>query len=156
MDARHKQEFEEHCRRHPTLISQFAWLLDWAVDDIKRYVDERLIKAERHLRQSNTRQTQTLHQENLVTQAQQDALTAQVDTNTDTIGSAITLIGNIKSQLDAAIASQPQDNGAALQALADKLASSDQALAAAVVANTPAAPTGDTGGDAPAVGGKRK
>lgn len=69
-----------------------------------------------------------------------DALTAQVQENADAEQSAITLLGNLKTELDAAIASQPTDDGAALQSLTTKLGTSQAALAAAIVANTPAAP----------------
>jgi len=64
-----------------------------------------------------------------------DALTAQVDSNTSVIESAITLIQNIKAQLDAA-----GTDPAKLAALSATLASEDDKLAAAVAANTPAAP----------------
>jgi len=81
---------------------------------------------------------------------QLDTLTAQVATNKDGIASAITLLGNIKTALDAAIASNPNDDGAALQALSDSLGADDQALAAAVVANTPAAPAQPASGQSAA------
>lgn len=76
--------------------------------------------------------------------AQLDALTAQVQQNTTVIDSAMTLIAGLKTELDKAIAAQAGgDDGAALQALSASLAASDQALAAAVTANTPvAAPAG--------------
>ena len=61
-------------------------------------------------------------------------LTAQVAQTNTVIGSAITLIQGIKAALDAA-----GTNPAALKALSDSLATSDAALAAAIVANTPAA-----------------
>lgn len=65
-------------------------------------------------------------------------LTATVATNTTVTDSAITLLTGLKGQLDAAIAA---GNPAALQALSDSLGSETQKLAAAVAANTPAAPT---------------
>lgn len=64
------------------------------------------------------------------------ALQAGVAKNTDVIESAITLLGNIKSLLDAAIAS---GDPAALTALSTALGAEDDKLAAAVAANTPAA-----------------
>src|SRR5438309_1709893 len=64
-----------------------------------------------------------------------DDLTAQVTTNTSVIESAITLIQNIKALLDAA-----GTDPAKLAALSATLASEDDKLAAAVAANTPAAP----------------
>lgn len=69
-------------------------------------------------------------------------LQAQVASNTTVVNSAATLISGLKTALDAAIAAQQDgDDGAALQALSSELAASDAALAAAVTANTPAAPT---------------
>jgi len=66
-----------------------------------------------------------------------DTLTAQVKANTDAEASAITLIEGLKTALDAAIAS---GNPAALTALSAQLSASKDALAAAILANTPAAP----------------
>ena len=60
-------------------------------------------------------------------------LTAQVTANTDAEASAIQLLSN----LSALIASLKNDP-VALQALADQLKASGDALAAAIVANTPA------------------
>lgn len=65
-----------------------------------------------------------------------DDVQAGVAANTDAIESAITLLGNLKSLLDAA-----GTDPVKLQAIKDTLASEDAKLAAAVVANTPAAPT---------------
>lgn len=67
-------------------------------------------------------------------------LQAQVAANESVEQSAITLIQGLKTELDAAIASAPTDDGAALQALSATLATDDAALAAAITANTPAAP----------------
>jgi len=64
-----------------------------------------------------------------------DDLTAQVQQNTTVEGSAVTLIQGIAAQL--AAAGQDPVKLAALQA---QLKSSADALAAAVAANTPAAP----------------
>ncbi len=69
------------------------------------------------------------------TMAAVDDLTAQVAANTSVIESAITLLGNIKALLDAA-----GTDPAKLAALSATLAAEDDKLAAAVVANTPAAP----------------
>lgn len=66
-------------------------------------------------------------------------LTADVAADTDAENSAITLLGNLKTALDAAIASSAQDNNAALQALSGSIETNQAALAAAVVQNTPAA-----------------
>jgi hypothetical protein len=59
----------------------------------------------------------------------------QVAANNDLIGSAVTLIGGLAEQLRAA-----KDDPAAIEALADSLKASDEGLAAALAANTPAAP----------------
>ena len=61
-------------------------------------------------------------------------LTTQVQETNTVIGSAVVLIQGLKSALDAA-----GTDPVALKALSDSLAASDSALAAAVVANTPAA-----------------
>ena len=60
-------------------------------------------------------------------------ITANVANNTSVIESAITLLGNIKAQLDAA-----GTDPVALKALSDTLAAEDSKLADAIVANTPA------------------
>ena len=65
------------------------------------------------------------------------SLQAQVTANTTVEASAITLINGIAAQLATAIAS---GNPAQLDALQAQLATSATALAAAVTANTPAAP----------------
>ena len=65
-----------------------------------------------------------------------DALRAAVQKNTDTEESAIVLLKGLKDKLDAAIAA---GDPAALQALSDSLGTETDKLAAAVVANTPAA-----------------
>ena len=62
-----------------------------------------------------------------------DALTAQVTANTDTEASAIVLLQNLHDLLIAA-----GTDPAKLTALADTLKTSKEALAAAIVANTPA------------------
>jgi len=61
-------------------------------------------------------------------------LTAQVTANTDVEASAIQLLNNLSTLL-ATIKTDP----VAVQALADQLKTSGDKLAAAVVANTPAA-----------------
>ena len=65
---------------------------------------------------------------------QLDTLTAQVSNNTDAVESAVTLLNNISAELKAA-----GTDPVKLQALADTLKNEDDKLAAAVVANTPAA-----------------
>ena len=61
-------------------------------------------------------------------------LTTKVAETKTVIDSAIVLIQGLKSKLDAA-----GTNPVALKALSDSLAASDASLAAAIVANTPAA-----------------
>ena len=61
-------------------------------------------------------------------------LTTQVTETNTVIGSAVVLIQGLKAALDAA-----GTNPAALKALSDSLDTKEQALAAAIVANTPAA-----------------
>ena len=61
------------------------------------------------------------------------ALTAQVAENTTVEQSAITLLAGLSAQIAAL-----KDDPAAIQALADSLKASGDALAAAIVANTPA------------------
>lgn len=63
-----------------------------------------------------------------------DVLTAQVTANTDVEASAIQLLTNLSAALVAA-----KNDPVAVQALADQLKTSGDKLAAAVVANTPAA-----------------
>lgn len=63
-----------------------------------------------------------------------DDLTTAVSRNTDVVASALVLINGFKAQLDAA-----GTDPAKLAALSASLATSDDALAAAVAANTPAA-----------------
>ena len=63
-------------------------------------------------------------------------LEAQVTANSDVEASAVLLIQGIAKQLADAIAA---NDPAKIQALQDKLKTSADALAAAVVANTPAA-----------------
>lgn len=63
------------------------------------------------------------------------ALTAEVSRNTEVDQSAIALLTGLAAQIEAL-----KTDPAALQALADQLKGSSDALAAAVVANTPVAP----------------
>jgi hypothetical protein len=63
-----------------------------------------------------------------------DVLTAQVTANTDVEASAIQLLTNLSAALVAA-----KNDPVAVQALADQLKTSGDKLAAAIVANTPAA-----------------
>ena len=67
-----------------------------------------------------------------------ESITKAVSENTSVIGSAMTLLKNIKAELDAAI--HAGNNDPAIQALSDKLGSDDATLQAAIVANTPPTP----------------
>jgi len=61
-------------------------------------------------------------------------LTAEVTRNTEVDSSAIALLNGLSAQI-----AQLKNDPVALQALADQLKASSDSLAAAVVANTPAA-----------------
>jgi len=63
-----------------------------------------------------------------------DTLTAQVAANTSVVDSAVVLIGGLAQQIQ-----DLKNDPVALQALADSLKGEDDKLAAALVANTPAA-----------------
>jgi len=63
------------------------------------------------------------------------ALTAEVARNTEVDSSAIALLNGLAAQIEAL-----KTDPVALQALADTMRGSSDSLAAAVVANTPAAP----------------
>lgn len=84
-----------------------------------------------------------------------DALKSEVEANNAVDQSAITLINGFAGRIDAAVAKALADNPgidpAVLQGITDEVAAiraSNQALAAAVAANTPAAP-GAGGGAVP-------
>lgn len=74
-------------------------------------------------------------------------LTAQVERLITVDESAIALIQGLKEQLDEAIDTGDMDE---VQALSDRIGESTDALAAAVAANTPAAPTEPVPTDPPA------
>lgn len=67
--------------------------------------------------------------------AEFDALTAEVARNTTEDQSVIALVNGLADQIAAL-----KDDPAALQALADQLRASNDAVAAAIAANTPSAP----------------
>ena len=79
------------------------------------------------LRESRTREVHM--------SAELDVLTAKVTEANTVMGSAVTLIGGLAAQIEAL-----KTDPAALSALAASLESSKAALAAAILANTPAAP----------------
>lgn len=64
-------------------------------------------------------------------------LQAEVQENTTVVGSAITLLTGLKTALDNAIANNDMT---AVAAIRDSIAQNNDALAAAVAANTPSAP----------------
>lgn len=66
-----------------------------------------------------------------------DNLTAAVAAESTVVDSAVALLNGLKTQLDAAIAS---NNPAAIQAVSDAIGAQTKTLADAVVANTPAVP----------------
>lgn len=74
---------------------------------------------------------------------QLDDLSAQVQATTDLEASAVTMIQGLASQIAAS-----KDDPAKIQALADSLKSGASALAAAISANTPAAPDATPPADA--------
>ncbi len=83
----------------------------------------------------------TIIQQGATMSASLDALTAKVAETKSIAASAVTLLQGLKAALDAAIAANNAgDNGAALDALAADLGSTDTALAAAITANTPTPP----------------
>jgi hypothetical protein len=80
-----------------------------------------------------------------------DALEAKVEAEGTVIDSAVTLLGGLKSALDAALQNSTGDDPALVaevQAISDMIDSKKQALADAITANTPAAATttGNEGG----------
>jgi hypothetical protein len=66
-----------------------------------------------------------------------DDVKAKVEAEGTVVASAVTLLGELKTKLDQAIA---DDDPAALQALSDALGAQTDALSQAVTANTPAQP----------------
>ena len=64
----------------------------------------------------------------------------QVTAENTVIDSAVTLMTSLKTMLDAAIVANKAGDPTQLQAISDLLQSKSDALAAAVVANTPATP----------------
>ena len=69
------------------------------------------------------------------------ALTAQVANNTTVTSSVVTLVNNLAAQIAAIPTSTDPVTQAALDQLTATLTSNDTAIASAVTANTPAAPT---------------
>lgn len=75
-----------------------------------------------------------------------DNLVAKVEALETVEASAVKLLGDLKAALDAAVAA---GDLSAVQAIADRIGTDTDALAAAVTANTPAAPA--AGGDVGAI-----
>ena len=91
-----------------------------------------------HLEDQLNRILDAIHQLGIKMANELDDLTTQVQETNTVIGSAVVLIQGLKAALDAA-----GTNPVALKALSDSLNTSEQALASAVLANTPApAPVG--------------
>lgn len=66
-----------------------------------------------------------------------DDIKAKVDAETAVVASAVTLLGELSAAIKANV-----NDPVALQALADSIDAQSASLAAAVAANTPAAPAG--------------
>lgn len=81
------------------------------------------------------RRANLLLRESYIMATSLDEITAEVQQTTDAQASAVLLLQDLKSRLDAA-----GTDPVALKALSDALDASTNALAAAVVANTPADP----------------
>jgi chromosome segregation ATPase len=97
-------------------------------------LDRRLAAIERKI--DAVLVTQTIEQMEITNMTKElNDLTAQVKANTDAEASAVTLIQGLAAQIAAA-----QNDPAAIAALSAQLKTSADALAAAVVANTPSAP----------------
>jgi hypothetical protein len=103
---------------------------------IDALLDQLAAKLATRLQQSTTGALQIMS-------AELDQLTSQVHANTSVVQSAVALINGISNRIKAAGA-----DPAALQALTAELDQQDQALAAAVAANTPTPPADTTGGSA--------
>lgn len=65
---------------------------------------------------------------------------AEVTRLTDVVSSAVALINGIAGQIEAAVVANDAGDNTALAGLADSLRAQGDSLAAAVAANTPAAP----------------
>lgn len=112
----------------------FHWPPECDNGDVKEIVLARLEHLARQNHRIEQKLDRILNKENRI-MADLTQLSADVANTTSVEESAITLINNIAAQL-AAAASDP----AAIQALSDSLNTEAASLAAAVAANTPAAP----------------
>lgn len=102
-------------------------------------VDAILAKADKERDRENAHYRQILERLETMSTKMED-LTAQVAANTTVIDSALTLIQGFSAQLDAAVAAARAGDDTKLTELAASLKSEDDALAAAVAANTPGTP----------------
>ena len=75
----------------------------------------------------------------MATSPELDALTASVTRTTDVEASAVQLLQGLKTALDAAIAANTAGDPTKLAALSASLGTGADSLAAAIIANTPAA-----------------
>lgn len=124
----------EACRDDPKFsgVSAMKVTIEATADELDALIDQIASRIATKLQPSLTGATQAMS-------AELDALTAQVHSNTSVVQSAVTLINGISARITAA-----GTDPAALAALTTELDSQDQALAAAVAANTPATPPADT------------
>ena len=96
---------------------------------------QRLDRLDRQLRRLGL--FSTLSTEKIMSEL--DDLEAKVAAEESVEQSAITLLGTLKQELDAALADGDMGR---IQALSDKIGADTDALSAAITANTPAAPSG--------------
>ncbi len=109
-----------------------AWVWPWNWSDDLQIIAAQLDDIRARLARIETA-TNKLTKQGVEIMADLSGLTAQVKANTDVEASAITLLNGLAAQL-AAAATDP----AKVQDLANQLKTSADALAAAIVANTPA------------------
>lgn len=120
---------------------RIEFLIDGEAADLATYFQSQLgssARVEAKLDQLLQRVEQIQIQENQEMQGIA-SLTAQVSQNTTVIGSAKTLIEGFNKRLNDAIEAAQTGDNSALLALSAEIKASDDALAAAVAANTPAA-----------------
>jgi small-conductance mechanosensitive channel len=117
-------------KRPRTAKPTASWSYDWY--DLQDQLDriEQAVKKT----QTTTAQILTLVKQMPVTL---DAITAEVTRNTNVTQSVVTLVQNLAAQIAAIPPSTDPTTQAALDALKDTLTSNDDAIAAAVTANTP-------------------
>lgn len=114
--------------------------MGWEEKRMLEQVLSRLDHIDGKINRVNRRLRNLSEQENVVAKAVED-LTREVSENGSAVDSAIVLLNDLKLRLDEAIAN---DDMEAVQNLSDLLSSKTDTLAAAVAANTPAAPPAPT------------